>query len=124
MPIDNADNSGKCIMKIFLSDDEDFLLVEADCEQRIFQVAEAVAELYGLDDNVQVSISLVGDERIRDINREYRGVDSVTDVISFALDEGEDFSIIGGSDERLLGEIVVCVPQMLKQAQEYGHGME
>ena len=64
------------------------------------------------------SIIFVGDEEIHQINRDYRGVDRITDVISFAFeDDGEKLY----NDIRVLGDIYICIPQMKRQAKEYGH---
>lgn len=65
-----------------------------------------------------INIILVGEEEIQKINREYRNIDKVTDVISFALEENEKLSFSFG---RLLGDIYVCIPRMKQQAIEYGH---
>ena len=64
------------------------------------------------------SIIFVDDEEIHKINRDYRNVDRVTDVISFAFeDDGEKLY----NDIRVLGDIYICIPQMQRQAKEYGH---
>ena len=64
------------------------------------------------------SIIFVGDDEIHKINRDYRNVDRVTDVISFAFeDDGEK----PYNDIRVLGDIYICIPQMQRQAKEYGH---
>ena len=52
------------------------------------------------------------------MNREYRGVDRVTDVISFAFEDNNDLVY---NDIRMLGDIFICIPQMKRQATEYGH---
>ncbi len=63
------------------------------------------------------SIIFVDEEKIQDINREYRGLDRVTDVISFAFEDSSDVSY----DFRFLGDIYICIPRMKEQALEYGH---
>lgn len=68
--------------------------------------------------NAIFSIVFVEDEEIHKMNREYRGVDRITDVISFALEDNED---IVYNDLRMLGDIFICIPQMKRQAVEYGH---
>ena len=65
-----------------------------------------------------VNIILVDDDYIHEINKNYRKIDRVTDVISFALEEEETISFDFG---RLLGDIYVCIPQMKRQAIEYSH---
>lgn len=80
-----------------------------------------VIELVSKHENVSnalTEISLVGEEDIQKINREYRGIDRVTDVISFAFEDNQDFEM---GDFRFLGEIYICIPRMKKQALEYGH---
>lgn len=69
-------------------------------------------------ENVIFSIIFVDDDAIHEMNKNYRGVDRITDVISFAF---EDNAQIVYNDCRLLGEIYICIPQMKRQAEEYGH---
>ena len=68
--------------------------------------------------NCVFSIIFVSEEEIQKINKEYRNIDKVTDVISFAF---EDNSNISYNDLRILGDIYICIPRMIDQAKEYGH---
>ena len=68
--------------------------------------------------NAVFSIIFVDNETIHRINKEYRGMDKVTDVISFAF---EDNGKLVYNNVRLLGEIYICIPRMKEQAKEYGH---
>lgn len=68
--------------------------------------------------NAVFDIVFVDNKTIQQINREYRSIDKVTDVISFAF---EDNGKIGYNNVRLLGEIYVCIPRMEEQAIDYGH---
>lgn len=68
----------------------------------------------------EVNIIFVGLEEIHEINKTYRGVDRPTDVISFALEEGEDVFV---STERILGDIYICLDKAYEQAGEYGHSI-
>lgn len=69
-------------------------------------------------DNACFSIIFVDEDEIQRINKDYRGIDKVTDVISFAL---EDFDDGINDDVRMLGDIYVCIPRMREQANTYGH---
>ena len=71
--------------------------------------------------NAYFSIIFVDDKEIKRINKEYRGIDKVTDVISFAL---EDTSDNINNDIRILGDIYICIPRMLEQATYYGHSIK
>ncbi|MBQ2582339.1 MAG: rRNA maturation RNase YbeY [Erysipelotrichaceae bacterium] len=76
----------------------------------------------GLNDDYDLSVILCGPVTIRKINREYRGIDRVTDVISFALlDEEDDYSF----DDRVeLGDIFINRKKVHEQAEEYGHSLK
>ncbi|MBQ7890346.1 MAG: rRNA maturation RNase YbeY [Erysipelotrichaceae bacterium] len=65
-----------------------------------------------------ISIILVKKRKIHEINRDYRGIDRPTDVITFAAMEGEVF---GMEDEIELGDIFINVDAVVDQAKEYGH---
>jgi len=69
-------------------------------------------------ENAIFSIVFVTDEEIHKINREYRNVDRITDVISFAF---EDNNKMMYNNFRLLGDIYISIPQMKRQAIMYGH---
>ena len=83
----------------------------------LYDVLDAVLEHEKVD-NAIFSIVFMNDEEIHEMNREYRGVDRVTDVISFAFEDSQDFVY---NDIRMLGDIFICIPQMKRQAIDYGH---
>ena len=72
-------------------------------------------------DNVDFNIILVSEEKIHEINKEYRGIDRVTAVISFALEDSKDIDYEG---YRLLGDIYICDNKVFSQAEEYGHSVK
>jgi probable rRNA maturation factor len=69
-----------------------------------------------------VSVILLDDAAIRVLNRAYRGIDAATDVISFAMEEGE--SSLVSSTLRELGDIFINVDAIRRQAAEYGHTLK
>ena len=71
--------------------------------------------------NGEFNVIIVNEEKIRDLNREYRGIDRVTDVISFALEDDKSFNI---EDYRMLGDIYICLNKVKEQANEYGHSFK
>lgn len=86
------------------------------------KAAAAVLAMENCDPAAEVSIVFVDDEYIQRLNREYRGVDAPTDVLSFALNEGEPMPEDEG--EQLLGDVVISLPTAERQAVEYGHSLE
>ncbi|MGI6285249.1 rRNA maturation RNase YbeY [Neomoorella humiferrea] len=91
--------------------------------ERVLQEAAAVL---GVDGQAEVSLTLVDDAAIQDLNRTYRGIDAPTDVLSFALEENVPDEPVSFTPEveRLLGDIVISVPAAVRQAREYGHSLE
>ncbi|GAJ99106.1 rRNA maturation RNase YbeY [Geomicrobium sp. JCM 19055] len=73
-----------------------------------------------LDEMTECSLVFVHEDRIQELNRDYRNKDAVTDVLSFALNDDEQMP----GDEHVLGDIVICVERMKEQAEEYEHSIE
>ncbi len=101
----------------------------AEIEEAVRAVCEKTLRTEGVDVPCQISVSFVGEEEIRQLNREHRGRDAVTDVLSFPLlefDEDGDAVFDEYDYEEgaaLLGDIVICLPRAGQQAAEYGHSL-
>lgn len=84
-------------------------------------VLKTALETLGITDDIEMSVILVDDEKIHEINRDYRHIDRSTDVISFALEDNEQYYVEGMPRE--LGDIFISVDHAKAQAQEYGHSL-
>jgi probable rRNA maturation factor len=94
-------------------------------DQLVDLVTRAAGEalsLAGGHPDAEVSLVFVDDDYIHRLNREYRGVDRPTDVLSFALQEGEPMPAAG--EEILLGDVVISLEMARRQSEEYGHSFE
>lgn len=89
----------------------------------IVELLNFAATMEKLQAETEVSLTFVSNEKIREINHTYRNKDSVTDVISFAMEEmGEgEMEVVGIEMPRVLGDIIVSVVRAKEQAEEYGH---
>lgn len=70
--------------------------------------------------NSVISVIIVDNDYIHKINKEYRGIDRETDVISFALEEGETID----EPVKTLGDIYISIDKVYEQAKEYGHSIK
>ena len=70
-------------------------------------------------DNLEFNVIIINNEEIHKINKEYRGIDRTTDVISFALEDYKDIKY--ENDYRVLGDIYISIDKVREQAKEYGH---
>ena len=96
----------------------DAFLDEVSAE-RISALLARLLEGEGVEDDAGLSIEIADDELLHELNREHRGVDGPTDVLSFAAEEGEAFP--GAPDQpRYLGDIAVSVETVRRNAAEAG----
>ena len=72
-------------------------------------------------DNVMFNVIIVDNSKIHEINKEYRGIDRETDVISFALEDDKTFN---RTDFRILGDIYISLDRVISQSEEYGHSFK
>ena len=125
------------------NDVESAIDVKATWLRRVVRGALASADLR---DAVEVGLLLTGDDRVRQLNRDYRGEDRTTDVLAFALEESEvafprppdalptlgqvpsdalpSLGQVPSDALPSLGQVVVSYPQAVRQAAEYGHTVE
>ncbi|HZX46664.1 MAG TPA: rRNA maturation RNase YbeY [Clostridia bacterium] len=88
------------------------------------RAVDAVFEKEDFPYGYEVSITLVDNTAIAALNREYRGVDAATDVLSFAMMEGEEFLDLNEDGEAIMGDIIISMEKVADQAEEYGHSIE
>ncbi|MBQ8691348.1 MAG: rRNA maturation RNase YbeY [Phascolarctobacterium sp.] len=112
-------------MIISMENAQDKIVLGEYLEKRLQDGLNAVAKLHDLDDMTEVDITIVDDEEIHQLNRDYRNVDRPTDVLSFALDEDdEDEPELLEGQLHLLGDIIISAETATRQAEEFGHGLE
>ncbi len=111
--------------------------LDVDWKGIVCSVIEKALSDYGCPYEVQICVTFVSPDEMKDINRETRQIDRPTDVLSFPMIEyiqPGDFSVVEAGDvtdyfdpetgELILGDIVLCTDRILKQAEEYGHSVE
>ena len=108
-------------MPVYVNNLQDQLSAGEDLQVLAARVVQEVLAAEGVAKEAEVSVVFVDDEYIRHLNRQYRGVDSPTDVLSFAMLEGEPLA--GKEEELILGDVVVSLPAAQRQSAEYGHSL-
>jgi len=109
-------------MNIMIAAFPEELSFPPEIEANVRAAVQKVGELYGETES-EVSITLTDDAYIHELNRRYRKIDRPTDVLSFALQEGEEPEIIGGMQGHVLGDIIISVERAAEQAESYGHSV-
>ena len=122
---------------IFYVENETDAQFPFDIEKVAKKVSQAVLESEKCPYDMQVSLLITDDEGIKEMNSEFRGIDSATDVLSFpniSYEEPGDFSVCEGEQKVdivdpesgliVLGDIVINENRVREQAEEFGHSQE
>lgn len=104
----------------FVYEDEKQLCKDS-YEEQFIKIIEATLQHLNIEDDIEMSCIIVDDEEIHTINRDYRNIDRSTDVISFALEDNEQFYVEGMP--RSLGDIFISYDHAIAQAKEYEHSI-
>ena len=106
-------------MALVFNNEQDKMDVESSWESLMEKAAAICLAEENLPSEVQIGVTFVDNEGIREINREYRDKDTATDVLSFPMyeadEEIDDFELV------LLGDIVISLERAEEQRVEYGH---
>ena len=114
-------------MQIYFDQMEDGEDPSAEYGETMEKALSLILESEGVDeDGAEVSVSFVSSDKIRELNRDYRDVDSVTDVLSFPQFETVDELIESEEDTGVaeLGDVVICMDRAKSQAEEFGHPLK
>lgn len=84
-------------------------------KQKVTQIFGIALEEVNVASDISVNITFVGEKKIRQLNKEFRQVDKVTDVLSFPLFEADE------QKQGDIGDIVICTKRANEQARQYGH---
>ena len=88
-------------------------------EQLFEEIAQKAEQRLKPSDDYELSVTFVRSRTIHTINRDYRGIDRPTDVISFAIRDDMEFEMVEGMND--LGDIFINIDYARKQAKQYGH---
>ncbi len=105
-------------MKVFLDDRQSKVDVDEKILDLLSIVVKESLKVGNLEGDFEVSISFVDNEKIKELNKVYRGIDRETDVLSFPIDDELLIPVA------LLGDIIISVEKALEQSVEYGHSLK
>ncbi len=113
--------------------DADNALIDVSTLDKLIPLCKSAAG-YALEEekiassSVEAGLILVTPDEIQKLNREYRKIDEITDVLSFPqytdADEIRNSAASSGAEETVIGDVVICVERAHEQAEEYGHSFE
>ena len=113
-------------LKIYFENDQKKHAIKYKMQMLIRHTILETLDYEGMENDAEVSVTFVDDEGIRELNHKFRGLDKLTDVLSFPLLDYEGESEEPFFDELChnLGDIVISLERAMAQANEFGHSFE
>jgi probable rRNA maturation factor len=120
-------------LRLDWNNDQDKIEIPEAFALRLEQLLQIAGESEGVTEG-EVTLTFVDDAEIHQLNRDYRGIDRPTDVLSFAMQEETDEELdiiyeVDSEDEDvpldgMLGDIIISAERAKQQSEEYGHSLE
>lgn len=111
-------------IKVIISDDQKDVKIPTGTRMLVRRCCNAVLKNEKFEGSAEISVRFVNNEEIHRLNKEFRNVDSSTDVLSFPLGENGEYDINNDTGAKMLGDIVISVETAVAQSQDYGHSFQ
>lgn len=112
-------------LMIYFENSQDSMEITYKLKRLIRLSVEAALAFEGYGNTCEVSVTFTDDKGIRELNRNFRNIDSATDVLSFPLFDFEGSEEPAVDElENMLGDIVISLERAKAQSEEYGHSFE
>ena len=111
-------------IKVIIKNDQNVIKVPTGVRMLIRRSCNAVLTNEGFEGDAEISVTIVDDEKIHELNRQYRNIDRSTDVLSFPLGENGVYDINYDTGAKMLGDIEISFEHAFAQAERYGHSLQ
>ena len=111
-------------VKVIITDSQKKVRIPTGMRMQIRRACIAVLREEKFEGDSEVSVTFVDNEEIQKLNKEFRNIDSATDVLSFPLGENGEYDVNPDTGAKLLGDVVISMERAQQQATEYGHSLE
>ena len=110
-------------VKVVITNDQKTVKVPKGLRMLIRRCCTAVLTLEEFKEPAEVSVKIVDNEQIRELNKKYRNIDKETDVLSFPLGVDGVYDVNLDTGDAQLGDIVISLEKAIEQAERYGHSL-
>ncbi len=111
-------------VRVYVKNNQKEIKVPVGIRLLIRRCCQAVLLHEKFEGDAEVSVSFVSNTEIRNLNRDYRGKDKSTDVLSFPLSDNGVYDINNETGASILGDVVISLETAMKQAEMFGHSLE
>ena len=111
-------------IKVIISNSQNAVKIPTGVRMLIRRCCNAVLVNEKFKGSAEISVTIVDDEQIHELNLKHRNIDASTDVLSFPLGENGVYDVNPETGAQLLGDIVISIEHAVKQAKVYGHSLD
>ena len=111
-------------IKVIITNDQKKIKIPTGIHMLVRRCCNAVIVFEQLKGSCEISVRFVDNEEIHKLNKEYRNVDSATDVLSFPLGIDGTYDVNKDTGAQMLGDIVISIERAIEQSEEYGHSLK
>jgi len=110
--------------KVHITDKQKKIKLPTGTRLLIRKACAATLAEESFKDSAEINVTIVDDDEIRAINKEFREIDNSTDVLSFPLGEKGVYDVNPENNAKMLGDVVISIEHAVSQGDLYGHGFE
>ena len=111
-------------IKVIITNKQKDVKIPTGLRMLIRRCCNAVLKMEKFEGSVEVSVTLVNNKQIRELNSIYRNIDRVTDVLSFPMGENGKYDTDPTNGAKILGDIVISMETAIEQADRFGHSLQ
>lgn len=111
-------------VKVIIKNSQKEVKIPTGIRLLLRRCCNAVLIMENFSDAAEISVTFVDEDQIHLLNKEHRGVDRATDVLSFPLGENGIYDTNPENGAKMLGDIVLNIPRVVRQAEEFGHSFQ
>lgn len=111
-------------IKVIINNNQKNVKIPTGLRMLVRRCCNAVLMNEGFEGSIEISVTFVDNEQIKDLNYKYRKKNIPTDVLSFSLGEEEDYSTDPATGSKLLGDVIISIEKALEQSQRYGNSLQ
>ena len=110
--------------KVLISNEQNAVKIPSGLRILIRRSCNAVLNCEHFEGPAEISVTFVDNDRIHELNKQYRNKDMPTDVLSFPMGENGQYDIDEDNGCKVLGDIVISMQRAMEQAELYGHSLQ
>ena len=111
-------------IKVIITNDQAAVKIPTGVRMLIRRCCNAVLVTEQFKGSAEISVTIVDDEKIHELNLKHRNIDRATDVLSFPLGADGIYDLNNDTGAQMLGDIVISIEHAIKQADLYGHSLD